>query len=248
MNGGISMLIAIDHGNSRIKTADTSFVSGYTEFGNEPPMAQDVIHFEDGYFALTETRVGYQFDKTKTEDFYIFTLFAIAKEVMAQGAYQAQMDIELAVGLPPIHYGLLKRNFADYLMRGRRQVSFTYNGKPFLIRITRVFVYPQAYAAIVTRLPDFAGMPNIAVVDIGGFTVDTLLLTHGKLDMEYCLSLNLGVIKLYNKAEQKGIARCGYAVKPGDVDDILRHCCNLNEKPFAFAGSVSPKRRGETLR
>lgn len=235
------MLIAIDHGNSRIKTPLTSFVSGYTKYGTEPPMmAKDVIRFGDSFYALTETRLPYQFNKTQTEDFYLLTLFAIAKEITAREAYQPEeTEIELAVGLPPIHYGFLKKPFTDYLMRGQEPVRFSYNGKPFCVRVTRVLVYPQAYAAIATRLTELQGKAYVAVVDIGGFTADTLVLRHGKLDMEYCNSLELGIIKLYNKAEQKGIAKFGYKIQPEDVDDILLHRCDLPENIQALVRDLA---------
>lgn len=224
------MLIAIDHGNSRIKTVDNSFVSGYAKFDNEPPMAKDVIRYGGSYYALTETRLFYQFDKTGSENFYILTLFAIAKEIEVKNTYQPEMDIELAVGLPPVHFGLLKQKFTDYLSRERQTVSFEYNGKPFSIKITRVFVFPQAFAAIAAKLTEYQKMPCVIVVDIGGFTVDTLMLRHGNLDMKYCMSLEMGIIPLCDEAEQKGIAKCGYAVEPGDVDDILLHRCTLREE------------------
>ena len=147
------MLIAIDHGNHGIKTVHHNFVSGLARHSVRPPMADEVLEYQGEYWTLSGHRLPYRRDKTRDESFFILTLFAIAKELAYAGPLPAAEKIDLAVGLPPEHYGILKDKFRDYFKRNE-SIQFSYNDKPITIMIRDVFVYPQAFAAIAphTRL------------------------------------------------------------------------------------------------
>ena len=144
------MIIGIDHGNAQIKTRNTCFVSGVEEFPTKPPMAADVIQYQSRYWTLVGKRLPVMRDKTKDDRFYLLTLFAISKELEARKEITSTLDIDLAVGLPPEHYGMLKDSFAQYFRR-QETVRFTYNDKPFSLMLDHVFVYPQAFGAVVQR-------------------------------------------------------------------------------------------------
>ena len=111
------MLVAIDHGNYSIKTPHFSFVSGLTEHTVRPPMADEVLEYDGKYWALTGQRLPYMRDKTRDDRYFVLSLFAIAKELSAAGANTALEQIDLAVGLPPEHYGMLRERFAQYFRR-----------------------------------------------------------------------------------------------------------------------------------
>ena len=102
------MLIAIDHGNYAVKTPHFSFISGLTEHTVKPPMAEEVLEYNGKYWSLTGQRLPYMRDKTRDDRYFILSLFAIAKELSAAGANTAFEQIDLAVGLPPEHYGRLR--------------------------------------------------------------------------------------------------------------------------------------------
>lgn len=144
------MLIAIDHGNYAVKTPHFSFISGLTEHTVKPPMAEEVLEYNGKYWSLTGQRLPYMRDKTRDDRYFILSLFAIAKELSAAGANTAFEQIDLAVGLPPEHYGMLRERFAQYFRRFGT-VNFAYNNRPMSIVIRNVFVYPQAYAAVVPQ-------------------------------------------------------------------------------------------------
>ena len=102
------MLIAIDHGNKNIKTKHRTFTAGllaseYAAYGGE------TVKFAGQYYTLTDRRGGYRRDKTEDEDYYVLTLFALAYEIEACGAYEpdAYIEADLAVGVPPTDYGML---------------------------------------------------------------------------------------------------------------------------------------------
>lgn len=191
------MLIAIDHGNYAIKTVNHTFVSGLAEHSTKPPMTDEVLEYDGRFWALSGQRISYMKDKTKDERFFILTLFAIAKEMQGLSGNPSSGMIDLAVGLPPEHYGLLKNTFAQYFKR-RDPVRFTYNDRLFTIAIRNVMVYPQAFAAIAPYKSHLSQYLRLFLVDIGGYTTDVLLLRGGKPDMQFCRSLETGVITVDN--------------------------------------------------
>ena len=64
--------------------------------------------------------------------------------------------------------------------------------------IRDVFVYPQAYAAIAPQKGQLNHHLRVFLIDIGGYTTDVLLLRNGKPDMQFCRSLETGVITMNN--------------------------------------------------
>ena len=191
------MLIAIDHGNHACKTVHHNFVSGLAQHSVRPPMADEVLEYNGEYWTLSGQRLPYRRDKTRDESFFILTLFAIAKELAFAGPLPSAEKVDLAVGLPPEHYGLLKDKFRDYFKRNQ-SVQFIYNDKPITIMIRDVFVYPQAFAAIAPQKSQLKHHLRLFLVDIGGYTTDVLLLRQGKPDMQFCRSLETGVITMNN--------------------------------------------------
>jgi plasmid segregation protein ParM len=190
------MLFSIDHGNYAIKTKNESFIAGLQEYSVRPPLAEHVIEYEGAFWTLTGSRISYMRDKTKDSRYFILTLFSIAKDLAAKSELTPYLDIDLAVGLPPEHFSALKDKYADYFKRAG--VKFVYNGVPVCISIRRVFVYPQAYAAVVPQSRLLLGTQRMFIVDIGGYTTDVLLLRNGKPDLQFCRSLELGVITMNN--------------------------------------------------
>lgn len=191
------MLIAIDHGNSAIKTVHYNFVAGLSRHSVRPPMADEVLEYNGSYWTLSGQRQAYQRDKTRDESYFILTLFAIAKEMIHTGSMPSAENVDLAVGLPPEHYGILRDKFKQYFKRPE-SIQFIYNDKPVTIMIRDVFVYPQAYAAIAPQKGQLNHHLRVFLIDIGGYTTDVLLLRNGKPDMQFCRSLEKGVIDMNN--------------------------------------------------
>ena len=101
------------------------------------------------------------------------------------------------LGLPPEHYSILKDKFTQYFKRSE-SIHFIYNDKPFPILFGNVFVYPQAFAAITGIKSQLNQHLRVFLVDIGGYTTDVLLLRNGKPDLQFCRSLETGVITMNN--------------------------------------------------
>ena len=116
---------------------------------------------------------------------------------MLQGGYlPPAADIDIAAGLPPEHFSLMRESFTQYLKRGT--VKFSFNEMTTVINIKNVFVYPQAYAAVVPQGARLKEEPRIFIVDIGGLTIDVLLLKNSVPDLHFCRSFENGVIPMTN--------------------------------------------------
>ena len=191
------MLIAIDHGNYNIKTPNFGFMAGLAQHSVRPPMADEVLEYDGSFWTLSGKRLSYQRDKTRDESYFILSLFAMAKEMIRAGMNGGVERVHLAVGLPPEHYGILREKFSQYFKRPE-SIRFVFNDKAFTIMIGNVFVYPQAYAAIAPQKSQLNHHLRVFLVDIGGYTTDVLLLRNGRPDMQFCRSLEMGVITMNN--------------------------------------------------
>lgn len=162
-------------------------------------------------------------DKTADDRFFILTLFGIAMEAERQALCKEDtiLQVSLPVGLPPKHYGALYQKFQEYFS-GRGRQSFTYRGKAYTIEIEQVSAFPQDYAAAMTIYPKISEFNKVVTVDIGGFTLDYLLIRSGKPDLSACDSLEKGVITLYNKVISRINSEHDILLEDSDVDRIIR--------------------------
>lgn len=215
------MLIAIDHGNKQMKTVcRPPFVSGLAE-STTKPFGSGILMYQNRYYTLSNQRIPYKRDKTEDDRFFILTLFGIAQELQARGIYGDNTQrIQLAVGLPPAHYGAQNQTFIRYFS-DRGVVKFTYKDRPHTVYIDDVRCYPQAYAAAATMMDRLMGSPRVLIVDIGGFTADYLMMRSGRADLTVCDSLENGVIVFYNQVRKKANSEFDILLDETDIDSIL---------------------------
>ncbi len=67
----------------------------------------------------------------------------------------------------------LKDNFKAYFKTSDAQYVW-YKGRTWRVKITKVYVYAQCYAAIMTVFTQIKPYPRVVGIDIGGFTTDYL--------------------------------------------------------------------------
>ena len=161
-------------------------------------------------------------DKTQDDRYFILTLFAIARELERKGQYSPTERIQLAVGLPPEHYGSLKEKFAAYFKRGG-PVKFTYKDRSYTIFIDQVMVFPQAFAAVVPRSSVVVKTLRLFIIDIGGYTTDVLLLQNGKPDLQFCRSLETGVITMNNEVIRKVSTKFDMKIEDEHISTVLQN-------------------------
>ena len=199
----------------------SSYISGLLE-STTRPFGRNILKYRDKFYSLSNQRIPYKRDKTEDERFFVLTLFGIAEEILKwDGCEEETMHIQLAVGLPPAHYGAQYRAFLKYFS-GRGLVNFDYRGNNYAIYIDDVKCYPQAYAAAVTRLKELIGYPRVLIADIGGFTADYLLMRNGECDLSVCDSLENGIIVLYNRIRTKVNSEFNVLLDEADIDAVLK--------------------------
>lgn len=215
------LVIGTDHGNKQMKTTGCPpFVSGFKESAIKP-FGKDILEYQNKFYMLSNQRIPYMRDKAEDERFFILTLFAIARELQARNRFtQDILPVNLAVGLPPAHFGALNRSFTEYFSK-RGLVTFGYKEKRQSVYIEDVRCYPQAYAAAATILEELIEYPKVLVVDIGGFTADYLQMRYGEGDLSVCDSLENGVILLYNRIRAKVNSEFDILLDEADIDAVL---------------------------
>ncbi|MFT3951705.1 MAG: ParM/StbA family protein [Oscillospiraceae bacterium] len=184
-------------------------------------MSEDILEYDNRYWTLSGRRLSYMRDKTQDDRYFILTLFAIAKELERMDHCSPIEQVDLAVGLPPEHYGILKNKFAKYFKRPE-PVKFVYRDRPYSIIINQVFVFPQAYAAIIPQSSQVVQMLRMFIVDIGGYTTDVLLLCNGKPDLQFCRSLESGVITMNNEIVRKVGALHDMRIEDEHISAVLQ--------------------------
>lgn len=202
-------IIGIDHGWSQMKTSNTCFNTSIKELANAPAFHDNVLEYDDRYFAVGEERLEVLDSKVENENFYLLTLVAIAKELEIRGKSEA--DVVLAVGLPLTRFSAERKPFIDYLSKNG-DVVFGFEQKLYRIHILNVLVYPQCYAAVAGMLPTFG--KKALVIDVGSWTVDSMLIVNKKPDNSRCDTQNEGLIKC-----MRAINRVAVQVKNRKIDE-----------------------------
>lgn len=214
------IIIGVDHGYAAMKTAHFSFHTGLVAHEHEPYTLNNVLEYGGKYYVVGSGRQPLQKDKTQTEDYYLLTLAAVAKKMAYRNAGTAA-DIHLAAGLPLTSFGRDKKAFRDYLCRGGKPVSFRYEGQDYVITISKVSLYPQGYAAVLTQ-GSLLDEPSVIVADIGGWTVDLMRLDNRIPNAATCRSLELGMIRCLDEISEQIRRSLGLSMTAAQIESVLR--------------------------
>ena len=214
------MIIGVDHGYAAMKSPHFSFPTGVVEYEHEPYTQKDVLEYNGRYYVVGSGRQPLQRDKTATEDYYLLTLAAIAKEIEYRGA-ERTAEVLLAAGLPLTSFGRDKKRFREYLLRDGKSVLFRYEGREYAVTITDVSLFPQGYAAVLTQA-ELLNEPSIIVADIGGWTVDLMRLDNRVPNAATCRSLELGMIRCLDEIGEKVRQMFGVSMTDPQIEAVLR--------------------------
>ena len=214
------IIIGVDHGYAAMKTAHFSFPTGLVEYEHEPYTQKNVLEYGGRYFVVGSGRQPLQKDKTQTEDYYLLTLAAIARELTYRGA-ERTAAVHLAAGLPLTSFGRDKKKFRDYLHRAGGPVSFRYEGVDYAVTIPEVSLFPQGYAAVLTQT-ELLDEPSVIVADIGGWTVDLMRLDNRIPNAATCRSLELGMIRCIDGISEQVRRMFGVSMTDAQIESVLR--------------------------
>ncbi len=215
-----TITIGVDHGYYAMKTTRCAFPTGLVEYEHEPYTRKDVLELDGRYFVVGTGRQPLQKDKTRTEDYYLLTLAAIAKELEHRQAGPVAA-VHLAAGLPLTSFGRDKRKFKEYLFRDGQAVTFRYEWTAYTVTIERVSLFPQGYAAVLTQT-DLLDEPSVIVADIGGWTVDLMRLDNRIPNAAACRSLELGMIRCLDEIAEQIRRSLGLSMTAAQIESVLR--------------------------
>lgn len=216
--------IPVDHGNRNVKTTSLIFTTGLNVLDKKPGRGEEYLMYEGKYYTLSEKRIPYQRDKTKDFRFFILTLFAIAKEIHQQKQVRSEdvIQVQLPIGLPPKHFAELYEKYEDYFKGNGQVQELDYCGTKYHIVIQDTMAFPQDFAVMVTQLEKLMKIPKVVGIDIGGFTANYLLMRMGSPDMDYCDSLEMGIITMYNQIISDINCEHDVLLEEADIDSIVK--------------------------
>ena len=246
-------VIAIDHGWSQMKTVNHVFASGVEEILSEPAFFDDVLEYEDRYYKVGTKRDAVMDNKISNDDYYLLTMAAIAKELKLKDKHEAR--VVLAVGLPATRFGVEKKGFIDYLSRNT-DLSFVFEKETYRVKIEKVAVFPQSYAAVVDQIANF-GKKEI-IVDIGSWTIDIFPIIDKKPDDANANTISEGLIpcmrrinkhcgRLYNEKIDEDTIQNYIITKKTDLDEQFVEIMDRELEDFATNLFNSLREEGYSL-
>lgn len=208
----------IDHGFGLMKTAHTDFISGVKAFGTEePPLPDRMVYFDGKYYVCGGKRMNVMSEKTDDENYYILTLAALAEEMKLKK--KTSDTVVIAAGLPIERMGHEKENFKQYMLKNKK-VDFVYEAVSYHINIEDVQIYPQGYAAVVSRIGTMLG--TYILVDIGSWTIDILPIIDKVPDASRCSSPNMGVITCMTAINNEMRRKFNFQLEETQIQDVMR--------------------------
>lgn len=218
------MKVSVDHGNRNIKTANMIFTTGLNVLDKRPARGEKYLKCDGKYYTLSEKRIPYQRDKTQDYRFFILTLFAIVMELEKREQIFPEdvVQIELPIGLPPKHYAELCEKYEAFFQANGKVMELDYCGKIYHICIKDCRAFMQDLAAMATITNEIKEVPKAVGVDIGGYTVDYLLMRFGQPDLKMCDSMEKGVITMYNEIISSVNSEYDMLLEETDIDSIIR--------------------------
>lgn len=237
LNNDHSVIIGVDVGNSDIKSANTVLPNGYISSLVEPKMCSSYLKYNNMYYVRTENRFHYLQDKTINDNCFITTLMSIANEIISffksnnpeltDDELQNQIDaiqiVHLASGLPPAHMFLSEKYQNYYKKKFGSKTSFSYNGFRFDFRLGKCGVFPQDYAATYknSRCDKIREYGTFYAADIGGYTADVIRFTNGSVDVSFCYSKELGILKMIANIISRVQTEYGITLDNSNILNIL---------------------------
>ncbi len=213
------VLIGVDHGYAAMKTAHFSFPTGLVQYEYEPYTTQNVLEYDGKYYVTGTGRQPLQKDKTATDDYFLLTLAAIAKEIEFH-KMEHNITVRLAAGLPLTSFGRDKKKFQEYLIQNKKPVNFRFENAEYCVSIADVMMFPQGYSAVLTQT-GLLDEPSVIVADIGGWTVDLMRLDNRIPNAATCRSLELGIIRCLDEISEQLRRTLGLSMTAVQIENVL---------------------------
>lgn len=209
-------VIGIDHGWSNMKTVSSIFTTGVKEITTEPAFYDNVVESGGVFYKVGGKRLEVRDTKVENDNFYILTLASVAKELNRRGMRDG--NVLLSVGLPLTRFGAEKQDFIKYLLRDK-EACFRFEKEKYRIRIARVSVFPQCYAAVADRIRTFP--ERAVIVDIGSWTIDIMPIYQYYPDEPECTTIPQGLIRCMREINEECVRQIGQELDENIIQDVM---------------------------
>jgi len=213
------IVIGIDNGFGNTKTSSCMFPSGVVAYESEPFIKQGKMQYKGKYYVCGGETGALTKDKTENENYFILTLAAIAKEIEHRGLPRT-LDIIIAAGLPLTMFGSQKENFKKYLSQ-MMPVKYEFEDNKYKINIIDVMLFPQGYSAIAYKRDLLLREPSQILIDIGSWTVDTMLINKGLPVAGKHRSLELGIMVCIEEILEEIRKQKGLSMTETQIEQVL---------------------------
>lgn len=218
-------IIGIDHGYKNMKTHNCIFPTAITKLPERPDDLEDVLEFNGSYYTVSGRPVSSveNRDKSCSEEFYLLTLPALAKELAfrkKQANTEKPLEVCLAVGLPYKWYDSQKEGFRKKIM-SNPELKFYYEGRKYYLRLIHTSVFMQGTSALITGNKECRDGYKL-VVDIGGETINIIPMENGKVIREDCRIIASATIALMNRIREEVEARFYENIRENEVIHIIK--------------------------
>ena len=128
-------------------------------------------------------------------------------------------NVLLSVGLPLTRFGAEKQDFISYLARNK-EIAFRFEKEQYQMKIARVSVFPQCYAAVADRLKTLP--KRVVVVDIGSWTIDIMPIENSAPNEAECITIKQGLIKCMRTINEQCVRQLGNEIEEEDIQEIIK--------------------------
>ncbi|MBA4698514.1 MAG: ParM/StbA family protein [Ruminococcus sp.] len=209
------MIIGIDNGYGYIKTSNTISLNGVNKLISKPAILDNVLGVNGEYYTVGESRIPYLPDKTVTQEHYLGTLAAIAREMKLKGWNRG--EVTLAQGLPYQFFDTQREKFKKYMLQ-KPDVRFSYERADYRVKLIDALIYPQCLP-IICQIP---GNGKKIGVDIGSGTVDVVVYLGNKLvRMESFTLPHSGTIFCMEQIKKAFVEKYSFALEEWLIQEIM---------------------------
>ena len=210
-------IIGFDNGYQFGKTANYMFDNGVYPLGKvEPSVKEHSLKYERKFYKVAEGRAAITEDKVSDENARLLTMVAMAEELSSAGVHKA--EVVLAVGLPFSDYGREKRELIRYYEQ-KPVMKYEFEGIRYDVTVSRIFVFPQCYAAVSSRLGNMKG--DYIVVDIGSKTTDVVYLRNGLPVESRSITIERAMVRWIRQIQGSLQIQFGKAVSEQEILKVI---------------------------
>lgn len=228
------MVIGIDNGYGYIKTAHTICLNGVDKLLGKTALSDNVLEVGGAYYAIGERRMPYLSDKTATQDHYLGTLAAIARELKVRG--QTHVNAVLTQGLPYQFFDAQREAFRDYMLQNK-ELIYLFEGQEYTVKFQEAIVYPQCLP-VICQVP---GSGKKVGIDIGSGTVDVVVYLRNKLQRTESFTLTgVGTIHCVEEIKKAFIEKHGMDIQEWAIQEFMvtGDCQALRQEDKEFLGKA----------